>query len=187
MATRREFSLWQAVGTGRLHFGQNRSRQLSCSVFVNFRQLRCAGVFFPSSRQKSHGFPWMAPLFIIFVFADCFFFFVWRQIKYPLVLCSSNFLAFFSERFWYCRLSPNLKFLHYGDCQEGQAPPLENLPNKCEYVLRGRGIELSRLLYCPCAALRVFIKKRRNFWACNLSCETDLHNVWKIPGVLVHG
>lgn len=34
------------------------------------------------------------------------------------------------ERFWYCRLSPNLKFLHYGDCQEGQAPSLENLPNK---------------------------------------------------------
>lgn len=34
------------------------------------------------------------------------------------------------ERFWYCRLSPNLKFLHYGDCQEGQEPSLENLPNK---------------------------------------------------------
>lgn len=34
------------------------------------------------------------------------------------------------ERFWYCRLSPNLKFLHYGECQEGQAPSLENLPNK---------------------------------------------------------
>lgn len=34
------------------------------------------------------------------------------------------------EKYWYCRLSPNLKFLHYGDCQEGQAPPLENLPNK---------------------------------------------------------
>lgn len=34
------------------------------------------------------------------------------------------------DRFWYCRLSPNLKFLHYGDCQEGQTPSLENLPNK---------------------------------------------------------
>ncbi|KAL9976284.1 hypothetical protein ACROYT_G013567 [Oculina patagonica] len=34
------------------------------------------------------------------------------------------------DKIWYCRLSPNLKFLHYGDCQEGQAPPLENLPNK---------------------------------------------------------
>ena len=99
----------------------------------------------------------LSSLFLLIVF----FFFVWQQIKYPLVLCSSNFLAFFSERFWYCRLSPNLKFLHYGDCQEGQAPPLENLPNKCEYVLRGRGIELSRLLYCPCAALRVFIKKKK--------------------------
>ena len=156
------FSLWQAVGTGRLHFGQNPDRRLSRSVFVNFRHLRCARVFFPSSRQKSHGFPWMAPLFIIFVFAD-WFFFVRQQIKYPLVLCSSNFLAFFSERFWYCRLSPNLKFLHYGDCQEGEAPPLENLPNKCEYVLQGRGIELSRLLYCPCAALKVFIKKNEIF------------------------
>ena len=90
-------------------------------------------------------------------------FFVRQQIKYPLVLCSSNFLAFFSERFWYCRLSPNLKFLHYGDCQEGEAPPLENLPNKCEYVLQGRGIELYRLLYCPCAALKVFIKKNEIF------------------------
>ena len=122
----------------------------------------------------------LSSLFLLIVF-----FSVWQQIKYPLVLCSSNFLAFFSERFWYCRLSPNLKFLHYGDCQEGQAPPLENLPNKCEYVLRGRSIELSRLLYCPCAALRVFIKKKRNFWACNLSCETEvaLHNVLKIPGV----
>ncbi|CAH3197925.1 unnamed protein product, partial [Porites evermanni] len=38
------------------------------------------------------------------------------------------------ERFWYCRLSPNLKFLHYGECQEGQAPSLENLPNKCKYL-----------------------------------------------------
>lgn len=34
------------------------------------------------------------------------------------------------DKFWYCRLSPNLKFLHYGDCQEGQTPSLENLPNK---------------------------------------------------------
>ncbi|XP_058973954.2 engulfment and cell motility protein 1-like [Pocillopora verrucosa] len=34
------------------------------------------------------------------------------------------------DRYWYCRLSPNLKFLHYGDCQEGQTPSLENLPNK---------------------------------------------------------
>lgn len=53
--------------------------------------------------------------------------------------------------------------MHYGDCQEGQAPPLENLPNKCEYVLRGRVIELSLLLYCPCAALRVSIKKNEIF------------------------
>lgn len=49
-------------------------------------------------------------------------------------LISVNFLCL-SERFWYCRLSPNLKFLHYGDCQEGQEPSLENLPNKCEYLV----------------------------------------------------
>ncbi|XP_031561498.1 engulfment and cell motility protein 1-like [Actinia tenebrosa] len=34
------------------------------------------------------------------------------------------------NKFWYCRLSPNLKFLHYGDCEEGQTPSLEALPNK---------------------------------------------------------
>lgn len=113
-------------------------------------------------------------LFLSSLFLLIVFFFVWQKIKYPLVLCSSNFLAFFSERFWYCRLSPNLKFLHYGDCQEGQAPPLENLPNKCEYVVRGRVIELSRLLYCPCAALRVLKKKNQNFWACNLFARLTL-------------
>lgn len=120
-------------------------------------------------------------LFLSSLFLLIVFFFVWQQIKYPLVLCSSNFLAFFSERFWYCRLSPNLKFLHYGDCQEGQAPPLENLPNKCEYVLRGRVIELSLLLYCPCAALRVSIKKTKFLgvqsflrdWRCRTQCLKD--------------
>ncbi|EDO35451.1 predicted protein [Nematostella vectensis] len=34
------------------------------------------------------------------------------------------------DKFWFCRLSPNLKFLHYGDCEEGQTPALEALQNK---------------------------------------------------------
>eukprot|EP00112_Aurelia_sp_Birch-Aquarium-sp1_P016466 Seg3736.2 transcript_id=Seg3736.2/GoldUCD/mRNA.D3Y31 product="Engulfment and cell motility protein 1" protein_id=Seg3736.2/GoldUCD/D3Y31 len=34
------------------------------------------------------------------------------------------------EKFWYCRLSPNNRFLHYGDAEERSAPPLEALPNK---------------------------------------------------------
>ncbi|XP_065065282.1 engulfment and cell motility protein 2-like isoform X2 [Rhopilema esculentum] len=34
------------------------------------------------------------------------------------------------EKFWYCRLSPNSRFLHYGDAEEQAAPPLEALPNK---------------------------------------------------------
>eukprot|EP00794_Sanderia_malayensis_P019162 gene19162-21082_t len=32
--------------------------------------------------------------------------------------------------FWFCRLSPNHRFLHYGDAEEKTAPPLEALPNK---------------------------------------------------------
>lgn len=55
-----------------------------------------------------------------------------NQRNYLLLITNCSFFVI-SDRFWYCRLSPNLKFLHYGDCQEGQAPPLENLPNKCEY------------------------------------------------------
>jgi len=34
------------------------------------------------------------------------------------------------EKLWYCRLSPNSRFLHYGDAEEKVAPPLEALPNK---------------------------------------------------------
>lgn len=34
------------------------------------------------------------------------------------------------EKLWYCRLSPNSRFLHYGDAEGKSAPPLEALPNK---------------------------------------------------------
>ncbi|XP_053126547.1 engulfment and cell motility protein 3 isoform X3 [Hemicordylus capensis] len=35
------------------------------------------------------------------------------------------------DKLWYCRLSPNHKFLHYGDVEEGiQSPPVESLPEK---------------------------------------------------------
>ena len=60
-----------------------------------------------------------------------------KQLKHRnyllLSLLRNCFFFVISDRFWYCRLSPNLKFLHYGDCEEGHAPSLENLPNKCEY------------------------------------------------------
>ncbi|CAH1782758.1 unnamed protein product [Owenia fusiformis] len=36
---------------------------------------------------------------------------------------------------WYCRLSPNQKFLHYGDWgEENTKPPIESLPNKLAVV-----------------------------------------------------
>ncbi|KAJ8982396.1 hypothetical protein NQ317_012434, partial [Molorchus minor] len=34
------------------------------------------------------------------------------------------------DRFWYMRLSPNHKVLHYGDCDEKSAPSHEELPSK---------------------------------------------------------
>ncbi|XP_065332151.1 engulfment and cell motility protein 1 [Cloeon dipterum] len=37
-------------------------------------------------------------------------------------------------KFWYVRLSPNHKVLHYGDCDEKSAPALEELPNKLAVV-----------------------------------------------------
>uniref|UniRef100_T1J981 ELMO domain-containing protein n=1 Tax=Strigamia maritima TaxID=126957 RepID=T1J981_STRMM len=33
------------------------------------------------------------------------------------------------DKFWYCRLSPNHKTLHYGDCEENTTPTLEELSN----------------------------------------------------------
>jgi len=32
-------------------------------------------------------------------------------------------------KFWYCRLSPNHKFFHYGDCEEDMRPTVEQLNN----------------------------------------------------------
>ncbi|XP_066290185.1 engulfment and cell motility protein 1-like isoform X1 [Branchiostoma lanceolatum] len=34
------------------------------------------------------------------------------------------------DKFWYCRLSPNHKVLHYGDAEENSNPPIEMLPEK---------------------------------------------------------
>ncbi|XP_048371714.1 engulfment and cell motility protein 3 [Sphaerodactylus townsendi] len=35
------------------------------------------------------------------------------------------------DKLWYCRLSPNYKFLHYGDVEEGtESPPVESLQDK---------------------------------------------------------
>ena len=38
-------------------------------------------------------------------------------------------------KFWYCRLSPNHKIFHFGDCDENARPSVEQLPNKGEWVL----------------------------------------------------
>lgn len=34
------------------------------------------------------------------------------------------------DKFWYARLSPNFKVIHYGDCDEKTVPTLEELSNK---------------------------------------------------------
>lgn len=39
------------------------------------------------------------------------------------------------DKFWYCRLSPNHKIFHYGDCDENRGvPALEELPHKLQVV-----------------------------------------------------
>lgn len=38
------------------------------------------------------------------------------------------------DKFWYARLSPNHKVLHYGDCDEKNIPSLEDLPNKLAII-----------------------------------------------------
>lgn len=38
------------------------------------------------------------------------------------------------DKFWYCRLSPNHKVFHYGDCDENIIPSLEELPHKLQVV-----------------------------------------------------
>jgi engulfment/cell motility protein 1 len=38
------------------------------------------------------------------------------------------------EKFWYCRLSPNEKTLHYGDCEEKASPMPEALENKISVI-----------------------------------------------------
>lgn len=44
------------------------------------------------------------------------------------------FILFLADKFWYCRLSPNHKVLHYGDLEEspqGEVPH-DNLQDKCK-------------------------------------------------------
>lgn len=38
------------------------------------------------------------------------------------------------DKFWFCRLSPNRKTFHYGDCDENSLPSLEELPHKLHVV-----------------------------------------------------
>lgn len=38
------------------------------------------------------------------------------------------------DKFWYCRLSPNHKVFHFGDCDENRGPTLEELPHKLQVV-----------------------------------------------------
>jgi len=38
-----------------------------------------------------------------------------------------------ADKFFYCRLSPNHKVFHYGDCDENAVPTIEQLPSKCKH------------------------------------------------------
>ena len=38
------------------------------------------------------------------------------------------------EKYWFCRLSPNWKVLHYGDCEEKANPTPDELSNKVNIV-----------------------------------------------------
>ena len=38
-----------------------------------------------------------------------------------------------SDKFWFWRLAPNHKALHYGDCGESEVLALEHLPNKRKF------------------------------------------------------
>ena len=37
------------------------------------------------------------------------------------------------DKYWFCRLSPNHKVLHYGDCEENDTPSTDQLASKCEF------------------------------------------------------
>lgn len=38
------------------------------------------------------------------------------------------------DKFWHCRLAPNHKIFHYGDCTESLVPSCEHLPNKVSVI-----------------------------------------------------
>jgi len=41
-----------------------------------------------------------------------------------------------TDKYFYCRLSPNHKVFHYGDCEENAVPTIEQLSSKCEFLSR---------------------------------------------------
>lgn len=38
------------------------------------------------------------------------------------------------DKFWFCRLSTNLKIFYYGDCEEGRVPSVDELPHKLPVI-----------------------------------------------------
>ena len=42
-----------------------------------------------------------------------------------------------SDKFWFWRLAPNHKALHYGDCGESETLALDHLPNKRKFIKCG--------------------------------------------------
>ncbi|XP_028030279.1 engulfment and cell motility protein 1 [Bombyx mandarina] len=59
-----------------------------------------------------------------------------QQQRLGVLVGGTRFKKFFSrsqrikDKFWFVRLSPNYKVLHYGDCDEKSTPSLEELGNK---------------------------------------------------------
>ncbi|XP_077983513.1 engulfment and cell motility protein 1-like isoform X2 [Glandiceps talaboti] len=91
------------------------------------------------------------------------------------------------DKYWYCRLAPNHKLLHYGDIEGNQQPPIEALPNKlqvsdirslvtgkdCPHMKdskRGQGVALAfSIMHDPVSDLEAL-----NF----VARDTHVFNIW---------
>lgn len=74
------------------------------------------------------------------------------------------------DKFWYWRLAPNHKALHYGDCLESEQPPLEHLTNKLPLV------DIQRIIMgreCPHVVVTQRLKKTNQNGKLAFSIQTE--------------
>ncbi len=84
------------------------------------------------------------------------------------------------DQFFYCRLSPNHKFLHFGDCTGTQAPPIDALAKR----LQVSEMRLEVGLGCPHASTST-VKKGTNSNIFSVFYEGDEHLDFIAPTVTV--